>query len=231
MNYLKYILFFLMSMSSALVSNAQTRVASPDVQLPAFSGGELDQAQLRADAECRNLSPLFLQAQLISDKFNVWGRVREFGCIFAKDDELNRPSSIQQKVIQTRQYGKNIVDVVAGLKQFAADDGWIEGNGILFARLNPAAIAQAANLNDLSGSLTKVFGSGPYSRELRINFEVKAVNKTTTDIRIRSFVKYINKSDAKDVEIFSNHIYSTLFEKISKQLFIEGLSITPTPAN
>lgn len=231
MNYKKYALFFLMLAGLASVGNAQTRVASPDVQLPTFSGGELDQAQLRADQECRNISPLFWQAQLVSDKFNVWGRVREFGCIFAKDDELNRPSSIQQKVIQTRQYSKSVVDVVTGLKQFAADDGWMEGSGILFASLNPSAIAQAANLNDLSGNLTKVFGSGAYSRELRINFSVKQVNKNTTDIRVRSFVRYINKSDSKDVEIFSNHIYSVLFEQISKQLFVEGLSITPTNAN
>jgi hypothetical protein len=172
-------------------------------------GGTEEAARAAVTKRCQNYSPLLKNVRMFADEFNLWGRMRSWTCSFTNIEDRKRPTSIEQKALQTRRINKPYKEVADGLDQ------WVKNSG--FSQLLPFG----------------KFGNGVAiidadKNRLHIQVEFSKPNPDSTLVRIRTFEGFY--IDPKK-EVFSTSLYQSLFTMMAQELFTEAINLEPAELN
>ena len=75
-------------------------------------GGSAPQAEEIALIECGKLNPFFFTINLVDEHPNIHGRVRDYKCqLWESSEDLTRPTSLEQKVLQTRKFSNSPTEI------------------------------------------------------------------------------------------------------------------------
>jgi hypothetical protein len=178
-------------------------------------GGALNNSQDTANEQCRANRPFVRHALLFKEHANIRGRFRYFECSFHRGEpDKVRPSSMEQRTIQSRRLSKKYQDVKLGIESWAKDQG-----GRAFVTKEQRNRVERSAEGTLSGemSIAFQFSTSPY--HLRITVELNESSDSSI-IRVRTF-------DHLNNEFFNLDTYSMIFSGIAQQLFIEAIEIQP----
>ncbi len=181
-------------------------------------GGSAMQAKDIALIECGKLNPFFLTINLVNEHPNIHGRVRDYKCqLWESSEDLTRPTSLEQKALQTRKFSNSPKEIENALNAWVAHKGGRGG-------VQPDIYTMGENghvVGSRGGTLQIQFGQPSFRPILIVSGRYVAVDKTSVHLRIRTF-----SSDA-DVEIFSPKLYQLLFNQIAQELFTEVIKLEP----
>jgi hypothetical protein len=170
-------------------------------------GGSDVEARTAVASRCQNSSPLLKHVRMVHEYFNVWGRRRFWVCSFATVEERKRPTSIEQKTLQTRRINKPRNEVAIGLNQ------WIKNSGYT-GNVGPG------------DSLMWIDADKNW---LSLKIELGTSGSDSTLVRIRTF-EGKNPNDPK-FEVFSISLYQSLFAMIAQELFTEAINVEAAELN
>ena len=181
-------------------------------------GGSAPQAEEIALFECGKLNPFFFNINLVNEHANIHGRVRDYKCQFWEStDDLTRPTSLEQKVLQTRKFSNSPKEIEKALNAWAAHKGGRGG-----AQPDFYTMVENGNVvGSQGGTLQIQFGKPSFNPILIISGRYVAVDKTSVHLRIRTFTSDTN------VEVFSPKLYQLLFNQIAQELFTEAIKLEP----
>ena len=178
-------------------------------------GGALNDSQDTANEQCRANGPFVRHALLFKEHANIRGRFRYFECSFHRGEpDKVRPSSMEQRTIQSRRLLKKYEEVKLGIESWAKDQG-----GQAFVTKEDRKVVERSARGTLSGemSIAFQFRTSPY--HLRVKVELDESSDSSI-IRVRTF-------DQLNHEFFNLDTYSMIFSAIAQQLFIEAIEIQP----
>lgn len=181
-------------------------------------GGSATQAEDIAQFECGKLNPFFFTISLVNEHPNIHGRVRDYKCqLWDSSEDLTRPTSLEQKVLQTRKFSTSPKEIENALNAWVAHKG---GRGGAYPDFRTMG-ANGDVVGSKEGTLQIHFGLSSFSPILIVSGRYVAVDKTSVHLRIRTF------SSDSNVEIFSPKLYQLLFNQIAQELFTEAIKIEP----
>jgi hypothetical protein len=190
-----------------------------------IDGPDQDLAPLVLD-ECKKLLPFAQVVKLIKDDKPFWlgSRKRDYEChIVDLDKDTVRPSSLQQRVMQTRKFNKPYDEVHSAITSWAKDAGATH-----VSPANPKAIKidGSSNLLSINGNMVQFSYAG---LNLIIDFELNPKSASITEVRVRT--KYAGPAKNNrlfvNTETFSQNHYQKIFNGIAQQMFIEAIEIDP----
>ena len=176
--------------------------------------GDFNLADKKAFDLCKKESNFFERAVLISREKNLLSSDESYyNCsILENDDEAKRPTSIEQRVLQTRLINKPAMEIYKSVASFAKDNGYgLLGPMITTTLFKPKSDEFA---ND-------------FQRALIIEFEVTAKDSSTSFLRLRTF----SQDRQNKTEVFSKKKYQYFFDQIAQQLFTEAIPLEPSELN
>lgn len=177
-------------------------------------GGSESQSRDAAFVECKKSNPLFFEIDMVNEHFNVEGRVRDFKCKFwDQNNELERPTSLQQRVLQTRKFNKSDVELQNALNAWIAHSG---GSGVVLK--DPPVIENNKVTYPSSGTLRVNFGKN-LQPILYVTGRYSSAGENSVHLRIRTF--------AGETEVFSPKLYQLIFNKIAEEQFTQAIKIDP----
>ena len=181
-------------------------------------GGSAPQAEEIALIECGKLNPFFFTINLVDEHPNIHGRVRDYKCqLWESSEDLTRPTSLEQKVLQTRKFSNSPTEIENALNAWVRHKGGRGG-----AQPDIYTMFQNGNvLGSKSGTLQIQFGKPSFRPILIVSGRYVAVDKTSVHLRIRTF------SGDSDIEVFSPKLYQLLFNQIAQELFTEAIKLEP----
>ena len=197
-------------------TNTPTAITYPDrIQLV---GGSATQAEEIAQLECGKLNPFFFKINLVNEHPNIHGKVRDYKCqLWNSSEDLNRPTSLEQKVLQTRKFSNSPKEIENALNAWVAHKGGRGGAQPDFRTMD----ANGDVVGSKEGTLQIHFGQSSFRPILIVSGRYVAVDKTSVHLRIRTF------SSDSNVEIFSPKLYQLLFNQIAQELFTEAIILEP----
>jgi len=210
----------LIALSALLLLQACTSTPTAITSLDRIKlvGGSATQAEDIALLECRKLNPFFFTINLVNEHPNIHGRVRDYKCqLWESSEDLTRPTSLEQKVLQTRKFSTSPTEIENALNAWVAHKGGRGG-------VQPDIYTMGENghvVGSRGGALQIQFGQPSFRPILIVSGRYVAIDKTSVHLRIRTF-----SSDA-DVEIFSPKLYQLLFNQIAQELFTEAIKLEP----
>ncbi len=178
-------------------------------------GGSEIQARDAAFNQCKKFNPFFFEIEIVNEHFNVEGKVRDFKCKFwEQNSELERPSSLQQRVLQTRKFNKNPTELQNAMNAWIRHSG---GSGAVFKDA-PVFEADGKITQPKTGKLHASFGD-KFLPILRISGAFRVVDENTVIVRITTF--------ANSTEVFSPKLYQLIFNQIAEELFTQAIKLDP----
>ncbi len=167
--------------------------------------GVSEQAGLEiAMQECKKYNHFLNSAKQTEVISNLWikGKRRVFRCAFhSAEADLERPSSIKQKVMQSRRLLTNDTNVKKAIQEWAKDLG---------------GSSHMRNSNEILVYFDKILAG----KILTIEITISTKNSSSVDLRIRT-------KDNIEGEIFNQTVYKIIFDGIAGQLFVDAIEIEP----
>lgn len=175
--------------------------------------GEAPVAARLAMEECKRLSKYYLRAVQTDDSHSLFGGAsRTYQCsLIETAEEGVRPSSLQQRVLQTRRFNKPMGEVVKAVGQWLADDGWKSYQ-------NPLA-SEGFQFK----ASTRLEFTRRHDRAINLVITLNEKVPGSTDVRIRTSLR----NSAEEVEFFSRRTYATAFNALAEQLFTNAIELQP----
>jgi hypothetical protein len=174
--------------------------------------GEVSEGAALVLAECKKKSDYFQSAVLLSEKFTIAGRQRFFECAYFSDpSELKRPSSIEQRIMQTRKFNKPPSEITKALNNLVYESGSM---GHIDPTTNRGSI---------------IFKTKDF---VNLAFAVGiSISPTSTDASlVRIGTSYVNVNSMSGYEsFFSEKMYQRIFNEIAQQLFTQAIVIDIDP--
>lgn len=220
MNQLRAI-FFLFLLAPVPYASAQSVVGDDsDSFFFTITGGDAASAERVVFSECQKISKYLYRAVLQGEEKKLFGpMVRRYRCsLLENDSESERPTSLQQRVLQTRRFAKSSKEVIAAINQWAADYGW---SGQIY---NGPGIESVPSLR---GMFSLKLGSERGAKIISVEVDVLKRDQDSTDIRMRTFY-YGSLAFGEKAEFFSRRTYQSIFNDFAQQLFIEAIEIPPS---
>ena len=181
-------------------------------------GGSAPQAEEIALIECRKLNPFFFTINLVNEHPNIHGRVRDYKCqLWEASEDLTRPTSLEQKVLQTRKFSNSPTEIENALNAWVRHkDGRGGAQPDIYTMFENGNVVGSKN-----GTLQIQFGKPSFRPILIVSGRYVAVDKTSVHLQIRTF------SSDSDIEVFSPKLYQLLFNQIAQELFTEAIKLEP----
>jgi hypothetical protein len=177
-------------------------------------GGSESQAQEAAFMECKKGNPFFFEIEMVNEHFNVEGKVRDFKCRFWETkSELDRPSSLQQRILQTRKFSKSTDELHNGIQAWITHSG---GSGYV-AKAQP--IIENNKVTYPKKGDMRVNFTGKIQPTLHISGIYYYADEGAVNVRIRTF--------AGNDEVFSPKLYQLIFNQIAQELFTQAIKLEP----
>jgi hypothetical protein len=174
--------------------------------------GEASEGAILVLEECKKRNDYFQSAALLSDNFTIFGRQRFFECAFFSDpSELKRPSSIEQRIMQTRKFNKPPSEITKALNSLVYERGLM---GHIDTTTNRGSIYFKTK-----DFVNLVLGVGV------------SISPTSTDASVvRISTSYVNVRSMSAYEsFFSEKMYQRIFNEIAQQLFTQAIVIDIDP--
>jgi hypothetical protein len=174
-------------------------------------GGESGDTQVFAQSQCKARGPFVQYAILFKEQANIRGRLRFYKCSYHQGEaDKVRPSSIKQRVLQTRKFSKGYDELANGLRSWARDMGGVTSDAKSVRRGNEYRAIE----------IYAFFTFQYMPNFLKLEIIVDDAQPDFTVLRIRTY-------DQMQEEFFNEDFYRLIFNEIAQQLFTEGIAINP----
>lgn len=200
------------------VAGATPTFVSQDNDLLHFTGGDDVEAQAAALQKCKEISDYFARAKLEKEWFVIWtGKNREYRCVFWPLD-FKRPSSLEQRVMQTRKFTKSRNEVIKGIKS------WADATGARL--LSDTMLNLALQLNTPSpveAMIELPIKNTKYTLIIKLELDSKSPKATETIVRMRTYVGLVSPK----YELFNTKIYQDMFRQLADEMFASAIELEP----
>jgi len=169
--------------------------------------------------ECKKTTPFAQTVKLAKDeKKFLQARSRIYHChLFDLDKDTVRPTSLQQKVMQTRKFDKPHDVVHEAIVSWIKDLGAINTGGAA-RRVTIEGVKIPAIVKDQKAHLNVMT-----HRSMTMSFELTPTSPSVTEVRLRT--QYVNLGQY--IDVFSPPQYQKIFNMIAQQMFVEAIEIDP----
>lgn len=174
--------------------------------------------------ECIKINKYYAIADMVNLETSIILRdKRTYQCkIIEKKADTNRPSSFEQKIIQTRRFKKSEDSVAAAIDQWAKDNGWVGSAFTYTSSLLKGGDKAYEKKVALSLENNKYIIS-----TFDLDIELIPKGEQISDVRIRTYVQV----NGARTEFFSKKRYQELFNEFAQQLFVEAIQLEPSDMN
>jgi hypothetical protein len=203
---------------SPISGNAQIAVQGKAPYFVIEGGPDGDLSPLVLE-ECKKTSPFAQTVKLTKDeKKFLQSRSRIYHChLFDLDKDTVRPTSLQQKVMQTRKFDKPHDVVYEAIASWIKDLGGIDTGG------DARVMTIEGTKRPLMVKNFKAYLNVMTHRGMTMSFELTPTSPSVTEVRLRT--QYVNLGHY--IDVFSPPQYQKIFNMIAQQMFIEAIEIDP----
>ena len=221
---MKITLIYLL-LSFATVAKGQEIVRDDDVSSYfTILGNDGVAAAAIAYNECIKINRYYAIAHMVNLETSIIFRdKRTYHCkIIEKKIDTNRPSSLEQKLIQTRRFKTNEDSVAEAIDKWAKDNGWV-GGAFTYAS-SMLKVGDKAYEKKVALSLDN---NKYVISSFDLDIELIPKSEQISDVRIRTYVQI----NGARTEFFSKKRYQELFNEFAQQLFVEAIQLEPSDIN
>jgi hypothetical protein len=171
--------------------------------------------------ECKKTIPFAQIVKLVKDD-KPWfaSRKRDYECyIVDLDKDTVRPTSLQQRVMQTRKFNKSHDAVHRAITSWGKDSG---ANVASAANPKVMKIDGAPHPVMVTGNVVHFHYAG-MTIALMLDFDLNPKSESVTEVRLRT--RYAG--NGVNTEIFNQNHYKYIFNGIGQQMFVEAIEIDP----
>jgi hypothetical protein len=200
------------------VANGTPTFVSQDNDLLHFTGGDDAEAEAFALQKCKEISDYFVRVKLEKEWFVIWtGKNRQYRCAFWPQG-FKRPTSLEQRVMQSRKFSKSPTDVLKGIKSWGdASGGRLLSDTMINLALQIGSSMPVEAVVNLPIKNTK------YSLLVKLEVDGKSLKASETVVRMRTYVGLLSPQ----YELFNTKIYRDVFNQLADELFVSAIEIEP----
>lgn len=200
------------------VANGTPTFVSSHNEFLQFAGGDEAEAEAAALQKCKEISDYFVRAKLEKELFVIWtGKNRYYRCTFWPVD-FKRPTSLEQRVIQTRKFNKSPADVLKGIKSWSdASGARLLSDTMIDLALKIGSPMPIEAMVDIPIKNTK------YSLIVKLEVDGKSLKASEAIVRMRTYLALMSP----EYELFNTKIYRDAFNQLADELFVSAIELEP----